>query len=212
MDNLPGQTSKNKNELSATTYAQQLSQYYKATHPLTVSDAIKSKAPPLALVKKEQGQGIVYSFLIDIITDVVDYFNVGKSMGAMQIAQTAELVFQEYYFLRPDDFKLCFNNAKKGLYGKLFDRLDGGIIMEWLTTYSEQREEFMLMKHDKQSEDYKTAPVNYDAVKAWYDNGGNTHNERPEKTNEENYQKFKAEHFKSQHSNENQGTEEGKEN
>lgn len=38
-----------------------------------------------------------------------------------------------------DDFKLCFNNAKRGKYGRVYDRIDGNIIYEWLQKYSEER-------------------------------------------------------------------------
>ena len=42
-----------------------------------------------------------------IIIDVVMFFNVGKIMNDNQAAQTADLIIEEYYFLKPDDFKLC---------------------------------------------------------------------------------------------------------
>ena len=45
-------------------------------------------------------------------------------MSAVQVAQTADLVIEEFYYLKPDDFKLCFTQAKKGIYGKLYDRID----------------------------------------------------------------------------------------
>ena len=74
-----------------------------------------------------------------IIIDVVMFFNVGKIMNDNQAAQTADLIIEEYYFLKPDDFKLCFNRAKKGLYGKVYDRIDGAVILEWLGRYEKER-------------------------------------------------------------------------
>ena len=67
------------------------------------------------------------------------FFNVGKIMNDNQAAQTADLIIEEYYFLKPDDFKLCFNRAKKGLYGKVYDRIDGAVILEWLGRYEKER-------------------------------------------------------------------------
>lgn len=60
-------------------------------------------------------------------------------MGAVQMAQTADLIIDEYFFLKPDDFKLCFSNAKKGIYGKVYDRIDGQVIFEWLNAYNRDR-------------------------------------------------------------------------
>lgn len=60
-------------------------------------------------------------------------------MGAVQVASTADLIIEEYYFLKPDDFKLCFTRAKKGYYGKVFDRIDGQVIFEWLNQYTNDR-------------------------------------------------------------------------
>ena len=67
------------------------------------------------------------------------FFNVGKMINDTQAAQTADLIIDEYYFLKPDDFKLCFTRAKKGYYGKVFDRIDGQVIFEWLNQYTNDR-------------------------------------------------------------------------
>lgn len=60
-------------------------------------------------------------------------------MGAVQVAGAADLIIDEFYFLKPDDFKLCFNRAKKGYYGKVYDRIDGQVIFEWLNQYTNDR-------------------------------------------------------------------------
>lgn len=60
-------------------------------------------------------------------------------MGQEQIVQTIRLITEDFYYFNIEDFKLCFNNAKRGLYGKIYDRIDGNIIYEWLQKYSEER-------------------------------------------------------------------------
>lgn len=74
-------------------------------------------------------------------------------MNDQQIKQTSQLIISEYWFLKPEDFKLCFNQAKKGHYGKVFDRIDGMVIMEWLNQYCQQRTEVAddinFQKHDQ---------------------------------------------------------------
>lgn len=77
-------------------------------------------------MNKEFGETHLRGFMVKVLNDLIDFFNVGKSIGAVQVAQTVDLIIDEYYFFKPDDFKLCFNRAKKGLYGKVYDRIDGG--------------------------------------------------------------------------------------
>ncbi|MEG2066353.1 MAG: DUF6633 family protein [Tannerellaceae bacterium] len=93
----------------------------------------------LAVINKEFGEDHLRSFMVKILNDILDFFSVGKSMGAVQLATTADLIIEEYYFLKPDDFKLCFNRAKKGQYGKVYDRIDGQVIFDWLHTYVSDR-------------------------------------------------------------------------
>lgn len=90
-------------------------------------------------MNKEFGEQHLRAFMVHVLNDVVDFFNIGKTMGAVQIASTADLIIEEFYFLKPDDFKLCFNRAKKGSYGKVYDRIDGQVIFEWLNAYTNDR-------------------------------------------------------------------------
>ena len=60
-------------------------------------------------------------------------------MNAEQVAQTAEIIMYDYGYLKVEDFRLCFNNIKKGKYGKTYDRIDGQVILDWLNTYVDER-------------------------------------------------------------------------
>lgn len=128
-------------------------QFYSSLEVATYDQAINSQSPPLATIKAELGEQQLLAILTLIIADAVEFFNIGKSMTGEQIVSTAKLIAKDYYYLKPEDFKLCFDNAKRGKYGKLFDRLDGMIIMEWLETYSGSRanraEEINTEKHNE---------------------------------------------------------------
>lgn len=94
--------------------------------------------------------------MVKIITDVSLFLNVGKNMSDVQIGQTADMIIKDYNFLKVEDFKLCFNNAKKGIYGKQYDRLDGQIIFEWLDIYVNDRAtEAERLSFEKHKEDQK---------------------------------------------------------
>lgn len=114
-------------------------QYYATLAPLTVSDALQSITPPLAVFKKEYGEQSLQAILVIILTDLIKFFSIGKTMGQDQLVQTIRLIIEDFYYFNIEDFKLCFDNAKRGKYGKVYDRIDGNVIYEWLQKYSEER-------------------------------------------------------------------------
>lgn len=105
----------------------------------TVTEAISSSTPILAALKRSEGEDFTRAILVKYLKDVITFFNIGKSMENAQVAQTVDIIIQQYYFLKLADIKLCFENLKTGKYGKLFDRLDGQIILMALSEYCEER-------------------------------------------------------------------------
>lgn len=127
------------------------------------------------------------ALLTIILIDLIEYFNVGKTMGEQQVVQTVKLIIDEYHYLKPEDFRLCFDNAKKGKYGKVFDRIDGAVIFEWLNQHVNNRFEFFENKSIQEHEQIK-----YQEMK-----GTSVHRERKEKT-EQDFHQVKVEQFKKQ--------------
>lgn len=114
-------------------------QYYAALSPRTIEDALHSVTPPISLFKKEYGEQSLQAILVIILVDLIDFFNIGKTMGQEQLVQTIRLIMMDFYYLNIDDFKLCFDNAKRGRYGKIYDRIDGNIIYGWVESYATER-------------------------------------------------------------------------
>lgn len=93
----------------------------------------------IAKIKTDKGELILNALLTSILTDLVMFFNVGKTMNTQQIVELANFIKTDYYFIRPSELKYCFDNAKKGRYGQLYDRIDGSIIISWLDDYCAER-------------------------------------------------------------------------
>lgn len=147
-------------------------QSYNQIQVRNYGDIIHSSAPSLAGMRKELGDMHTKAVLTIILLDVIKFFNVGKGMNDIQVGQTVQLIQDEYWMLKPDDFKLCFNNAKKGMYGQVYDRLDGQIIMSWLNKHLEGRmsysENEQIRKHDqlkKQDEQVRNQQLQNDKEK-----------------------------------------------
>lgn len=111
----------------------------------------------LVRMSHETGEMSVKAILAILIANTVGFLNVGKSMNDKQIAQTIDLILEDYSVYKIDYFVLCFNRAKKGWYGKQYDRIDGQVIFNWLAAFDEEycreieqarRNEKILMEKD----------------------------------------------------------------
>jgi hypothetical protein len=109
----------------------------------------------IAAIARRTSDFQVNALLYFIVNDLVNFFNVGKTMNAEQIQQTVLLLREEYPYLTIEDLKICFSNAKKGLYGNLYDRIDGQIILDWVTRYDIKRASMMQDYHDRISFSFK---------------------------------------------------------
>jgi hypothetical protein len=99
-----------------------------------------SQSPSLAFLRTLEFD-LPYRILGLMLNSFLNFVNVGKNMNRDQILETTRLMMQDYAVLKPDDFILFFDRAKKGWYGKAYDRMDGSIILEWLELYMQQRNE-----------------------------------------------------------------------
>lgn len=111
----------------------------KETSLPSVAEIIQSPAPQISKLAREKGPAVVDEAMRTMILDCATFFNIGKNMNMSQVNETIRLIRHEYYYLKIDDFRLFFENIKLGLYGKLYDRFDGAIILEWLSEYSNNR-------------------------------------------------------------------------
>jgi hypothetical protein len=130
--------------------------YYSSLKPHKFSDVFDSPVCLLGVYRKEAGETNARAVMALILLDVIEFFNVSNSMNAHQIADTADIIIDHYGYLKIDDFKLCFSNAKMGMYGAVY-RMDGQIILSWLKQYLNDRmnaaEEVSYNKHKTQKMD-----------------------------------------------------------
>lgn len=98
-----------------------------------------SGEPTLGKVERKAGYNKARAAVIILLGEVLRYFNVTETMNDTQVAATTDFILEDYYFLQLDDLKLCFRNAMKGYYGRVYNRIDGQIILSWLKQYSDER-------------------------------------------------------------------------
>ena len=73
-------------------------------------------------------------------------------MNAQQLMLTAELIMEEYYYLRIEELRVCFRMAMKGVFGPVYNRIDGQVFFEWIIKYMPKRQLITdRMKQEQQS-------------------------------------------------------------
>lgn len=135
---------------------------YKEFKNINIREGIAAKAKiiksQLESIEEYQSIGAsYYTKRIDIITKlmklilhITDQFNLKSEMNlnARQIETTAEMIVNNYPYLYLEDISVCFHNALAGEYGKVYDRLDPSMILEWVRLYNQFRTELIQAKNE----------------------------------------------------------------
>jgi hypothetical protein len=106
---------------------------------MTINDVFDSYEPSIAIIGKTNGIESARAAIVFLVADLIEFFNTGETMSDVQIATTIDLIIEEYPYFKMDDLKLCFKNAMKQKYGRVYNRLDGAMIMGWLQQYNKDR-------------------------------------------------------------------------
>jgi hypothetical protein len=142
-------------------------EFYATLKPANVAECINSPICTLGAFKRatsndDMGDMTVRAFVLIMLTDCISFFNIGKTMTEPQLAQTAEMIIDDYGFLKIDDFKLLFTYAKKGYYGAMYDCIDGNVILRWIESYLTDRmttgSSMSDLEHDKIRSNEREAP------------------------------------------------------
>ena len=105
-----------------------------------------------------------YQFMSKVFSDNLAFWAVGRSSfsgesGAMQAIEIIRLVIKNYGWLKISDIRLCFEYAKRGEYGEVYNRIDGAVIMSWFKRYAEERMQVALAVRDRMHEEAKKMNV-----------------------------------------------------
>lgn len=104
-----------------------------------LKDLFQIKLPTLKQLELLFDKLFVVAYLNKWIYDTIAFFNLGKNMNETQVLETSLLIIEKYPFLGIQDIYFIFREAKTLKYGKLYDRLDGQIILEWFKMHWDER-------------------------------------------------------------------------
>lgn len=112
-----------------------------------------SSCKSLAYIKKHEGIESVKRLLTNAIDQLQTYFSLERIMTPYQIEMSVEIIEENFYYFSPEDFRKCFRGAMSGKYGKIYNRLDGAVIMEWLRAYDIERTEIIVQEQMQKQKD-----------------------------------------------------------
>lgn len=115
-------------------------EYFNSLQPKTVNDVFSSFSPSISEIGKIFGEAIVNANMVIWFNSFVSFFSTNGTMNDSQIAMTISLIREEYPHYKPDDLKLFFKMAMKGMFEKVYGRVDGEVIMRWLQEYDKIRD------------------------------------------------------------------------
>lgn len=124
---------------------------------------VASQTPTIAKIKNKISEADIRALLTIAVGEVCNFFNVGKNMNDIQVAMTVDLIIDRFWYFKLEEIKYCFRRAM--MREKLFDRLDGNIIIGWLSEYdSERTEEVMRLSDQKETQELNEYTPSPDAI------------------------------------------------
>jgi|TARA_R110000822_G_scaffold2454_2_gene11731 hypothetical protein len=100
-----------------------------------------------------------------LLIEASKFFNVKNGLNEETLYDIADLIISEYKHYTMYDIGLCLKMAKLGRFGKVYERLDGGVIMDWISQYEKQRDKAIL--RNAEDEHSKTKGDNSNRSSGW---------------------------------------------
>jgi hypothetical protein len=113
--------------------------------------ALKADSPTLALINKQYGHKYVIGLLSLFLINLSEFLGRKFEMSKLQIEETSELLYADYYYLNLADVNAVFRRIKTNTSG-LYEQINGAKILEKFSAYSQERAETARQFNDEKSE------------------------------------------------------------
>lgn len=114
--------------------------YWDSLRPKDVRDVFNSSQLSIVEIGRNLGEMKLQALMVKWMNSFLRFYSVNMTMDAVQVADTINLIIETYPHYTQEDFKLFFNMAKKGMFGQVFGRIDGEVIMNWIAKYDIHRD------------------------------------------------------------------------
>ncbi|MEG1839204.1 MAG: hypothetical protein RR220_07940 [Bacteroidaceae bacterium] len=129
--------------------------YWDKLRPKSVLDVFNPELPTIVDIEIQIGEMGINALMVKWMNSFLQFYSTNGTMDAIQVSDTINLIRETYANYTQEDFKLFFNMAKKGMFGQIFGRIDGEVIMNWLAKYDIHRDTVAQSESIKEAEKYK---------------------------------------------------------
>ncbi len=89
--------------------------------------------PTLFELRKDEDEALRLVTLL--VIKVVDYFTTTEQMSNDMMSEVALRIIYQFGGLTLEDVAICFHQAMNAVHGKVYNRIDGAVLMNWLHKY-----------------------------------------------------------------------------
>lgn len=128
-----------------------LQEEYEGPDKETLCRTVKSKINDLELrrgkllepkslsVLSRENKEACEDMLLLMINNLRKFYQVDNMISVEGMRALVPLIMVHYKELTLEDIAVCLNQAKAGKYGKIYARIDGQVIMQWLKEYMQDK-------------------------------------------------------------------------
>jgi len=107
------------------------------------------QSKPASIYKEyNQNQEKTIDILMLMIIQFQDFYNCKNKMNKEQLTETAHYIVTQLRHLNYYDIAMCFKKVK--MTEKVYDRIDGGMVLEWLTKHDIERTGMIVLKREQE--------------------------------------------------------------
>ena len=117
-----------------------------------MNELVKMENMPSSLLKLSTSGNPehVADEVVLIMLEFQNFYNVKSKLDEFQLYDIAYMIMEEYRHLNLLDIGILFKYAKLGRYGKVYDRIDGGMVLEWVSQYERNRCEMIISNRESE--------------------------------------------------------------
>jgi hypothetical protein len=117
-----------------------------------MNDLVKMETLPPSLLKLQVNGNPenVADEIVLIMLEFQNFYNVKSKLDEYQLYDIAYMIMEEYRHLNLLDIGILFKYAKLGKYGKVYDRIDGGMVLDWVSQYEKARCEIIISNRESE--------------------------------------------------------------
>lgn len=108
-------------------------------HIKTLDLALNDQSDSLAKIKKKVGEKVSLAIIKVWIVNLNDFLNIKNKMMPFQIDETAQMILDEFYYLKTSELSLLFKRIKTGYYGSFYESIDGMKLLDMFFKYAQER-------------------------------------------------------------------------